>query len=187
MKKTLFILFFMVACAFSASAQTLVGKYNVLDTANGETVQRWKKMYDYSISQSDDTTISTNLTATELSIKIGAGEIWHFDMYGMDSVSAATGVQFADSIPTGAIISGIEQGSKKSDTLGIGVISADMTAGTTFTTYVPTTNYAEYTQHFTVDNTSGIGGPVIVYFKKPTSGKAILKKYATLLGFRTCK
>lgn len=123
-----------------------------------------------------DTTISaTTGTKFGMSFVAAASATYAVDVYIKDSSSTPTGVKF-DVYALSAIssISGLAFGSKKSDTCGFDIISADSTLGTAFTTYVPTTNYGVWIAHFTFVNGAATQ-TVFIRAAKPTSGNAVIK------------
>ena len=172
-------------CTLSATAQTVpvyVSNYGTsaqhLISAGAGYQPTW--VTSAVMLSADTSNATTSLVGTPLQFAVAANEVWSADYYITDSVSAATGLKFAIDIPTGATLYGYASGSKKSDTCGFEIITTDATAGTAFTTYVPTTNYGTWTAHVTISNGSTAGN-VILDFVKPTSGTAILKKYSYVI------
>jgi hypothetical protein len=122
---------------------------------------------------SNATTSSTTAVNTNLSIAIGASEVWDFDVYGTASkATSATGLKLGLSLPSGATIQGFEELGQA--TLAAALVPAIRTSaalGTAFATGIGI--QVVFRMHFRVVNSTNAGN-VVLQFATVTSNTATI-------------
>lgn len=159
MKKYLMVLFFLLM-PLIASAQ-------------------WQKTH---VLSADDTTTSTTLVASHLSVPVGAYQKWYFHAVLDVVCDSVTGIKVAADIPTsGSIIGGSFCNTTSVTAFKTDPISADATAGAAFVTAAAGLGrlYIDITV-----TTAGTAGSVIIDFETVTAGKVTIKAGSVIVGQR---